>query len=117
MSSEAFASSPKTTLAAWETEKRVHFGFVPPNPAQMTDSTISDGGKNEKYPALAANHNGAFLISWTEGMSWKHGGSLRWQLIGSKGQRIGTEGNADGVPAWSFTSAYPLTNGNFVILY
>jgi hypothetical protein len=117
MSSEAFASSPKTTLAAWETEKRVHFGFVTPNPTKITDLTISDNGKNEKYPALAANGKGLFLVSWTEGMGWKHGGSLRWRLIDAKGQRIGTEGDADGVPAWSFTSTYPLTNGDFVILY
>lgn len=117
MSSEAFASSSKATLAAWETEKRIHFGFVPPDPAQMTESAISDSGKNEKYPALAANRKGLFLVSWTEGMSWKHGGSLRWQLIDSKGQRVGAEGDADGVPAWSFTSAYPLTNGSFVVLY
>jgi hypothetical protein len=83
----------------------------------MTESTISDGGKNEKYPALAVNRKGAFLVSWTEGMSWNHGGSLRWQLIDSKGQRIGGEGAEDGVPAWSFIAAYPLPNGNFVILY
>jgi hypothetical protein len=117
MSSEAFASGPKGTVAAWETEKKVHFGFVHSDPAKMTDSVVTSEGKNQKYPSLAINRNGFVLVSWTEGMSWKRGGSLRWQLLDSAGRGLGNAGGADGVPAWSLVSAYPQKNGNFIVLY
>ena len=48
---------------------------------------------------------------------WKRGGSVRWQLLDSKGWSLGDSGTADGVPAWSLVSAYPVKNGNFVVLY
>ena len=117
MSSEAFASGPKGTFAAWETEKRVHFGFVNSDPARTTDSIVPSEGANQKYPSLAVNRNGLVLVSWTEGMGWKRGGSLRWQLVDSADRNVGDLGAADGVPAWSLISAYPLKNGNFVVLY
>ncbi len=117
MSSEAFASGPKGTVAAWETQKKVHFGFVHSDPANMTDSAVSSEGKNEKYPSLAVNRNGVVLLSWTEGMGWKRGGSVRWQLIDNTGRSLGDAGGTDGVPAWSLVSAYPQNDGNFVVLY
>jgi hypothetical protein len=63
------------------------------------------------------NRNGLVIVSWTEGMGWKRGGSVRWQLLDSTGRSIGDPGGADGVPAWSLVSAYPKKNGNFVVLY
>jgi hypothetical protein len=117
MSSEAFAGGPKGTVAAWETEKKVHFGFVNSDPARTTDSIVPSEGANQKYPSLAVNRNGLVIVSWTEGMGWKRGGSVRWQLLDSTGRSIGDPGGADGVPAWSLVSAYQQKNGNFVVLY
>lgn len=117
MSSEAFASGTQGTIAAWETEKKVHFGLVNSGPSNMTDATVSSGGTNQKYPSLATNRKGLVLVAWTEGMGWKHGGSLRWQLVDSIGRMLGNSGAADGVPAWSLVSAYPQKNGDFVVLY
>lgn len=117
MSSEAFASGPQGTVAAWETEKQIHFGFVHSDPANMTDSAVSKEIKNEKYPSLAINHSGLVLVAWTEGMGWKRGGSVRWQLVDSTGRSLGNPRGTDGVPAWSLVSAYPQKNGNFVVLY
>ncbi len=117
MSAEAFASGPNSTIAAWETEKKVHFGLVNSDPSRTTDSTVQSEGANQKYPSLAVNRNGVVLVSWTEGMGWKRGGSVRWQLLDSTRRSIGDPGVADGVPAWSLVSAYPLKNGNFVVLY
>lgn len=117
MSSEAFASGPKGTVAAWETEKKVHFGFVNSDPARTTDSIVPSAAATEKYPSLAMSPNGLVLVAWTEGMGWKRGGSLRWQVLDSTGRSIGDPGGADGVPAWSLVSAYVGKGGNFIILY
>ena len=116
MSSEAFASGPAGTIAAWETQKQVHFGSVNPAAATVSDSAVLAGAANQKYPALALNRYGLLLVSWTEGMGWKRGGSVHWQIFDKSG-RPGKPGSADGVPAWSLIAAYPQRNGNFVVLY
>jgi hypothetical protein len=117
MSSEAFASGPNRTFAAWETEKKVHFGAIDSSTATAPDGIISQDGNNEKYPSLAIDKHGVLLVSWTEGMGWKHGGSLHWQLVDKTGQHLGSPGTADAVPAWSLIASYPLRDGNFVVLY
>jgi hypothetical protein len=117
MSSEAFASGPDHTYAAWETEKQVHFGPIEPGKVSAEDTTVSTTGKNEKYPSLAVNRGGLLLVSWTEGMGWKRGGSLHWQVFDKSGHRLGDSGSTDGVPAWSLVAAYPQQDGNFVLLY
>jgi hypothetical protein len=117
MSSEAFVSGPAGTFAAWETEKRVHFGSIEPGTAKATDTLASSGGINEKYPALALNGNGILLVSWTDGMGWKRGGSVHWQAFDRSGQHLGEAGEGDGVPAFSLVAAYARPNGSFVVLY
>jgi hypothetical protein len=117
MSSEAFASGRTGTFAAWETEKRVHFGSIGSGPAIISDKHASETGIDQKYPALAVNRDGLLLLSWTEGMGWQHGGSLAWQVFDPQGRRLGHEGRSDGVPTWSLVSAYPVKDGNFVVLY
>jgi hypothetical protein len=117
MSSEAFASGPSGTFAAWETEKQVHFGAINAGTVTAKDSIVSNAGTNEKYPSLAINSEGLLLVSWTEGMGWKRGGSARWQLFDKTGRRIGESGDADGVPAWSLVAAYPRRNGDFVVMH
>jgi hypothetical protein len=117
MSSEAFASGAARTFAAWETEKRVHFGSIGAGPVITNDTLASQKETNQKYPALAVNQDGLLLVSWTEGMGWKHGGSLAWQVFDPQGRRLGEEGRSDGVPTWSLVATYPVKGGNFVVLY
>ncbi len=117
MSSEAFASGPTGTFAAWETEKQIHLGSINPNAASASDAVVSDVKTNQKYPSLAVNGGGNLLISWTEGMGWKKGGSVHWQVFDKAGQRLGESGAMDGVPVWSLVAAYPRPNGDFVVLY
>ena len=116
MSSEAFASGTAGTFAAWETEKQVHYGLINPAKAAASDSVVSVSGANQKYPSLALDRDGLLLAAWTEGMGWKRGGSLHWQLF-DRNERIGEPGSADGVPAWSLVAAYARRNGDFVVLY
>ncbi len=117
MSSEAFTQRASGVLAAWETEKRIHFGLVQPGSLAVQDSVAPGDGKTQKYPALASGSNGSFLVAWTEGMGWKRGGSADWQVFNRAGQAVGQVGKAEGVPAWSLVAAYPRRNGSFVVLY
>lgn len=116
MSSEAFASGPGGTYAAWESEKQVHFGLIDPAKAVTSDSTASLNGGSQKYPSLAVNRDGLLLVAWTEGMGWKHGGSLHWQVF-DNAEGLDDSGTADGVPAWSLIAAYARPNGDFVVFY
>lgn len=116
MSSEAFAAGPAGTYAGWETEKQVHFGSIDPAKTVASDSAVSADARNQKYPSLALNWNGLLLVAWTEGIGWKHGGSLHWQIFDA-GKRIGEPGSAEGVPAWGLVAAYARRDGNFVVLY
>jgi hypothetical protein len=117
MSSEAFVSGRNHTYAAWETEQQIHFGLVDPRRATATDTLVAPQSTNQKYPALAMNADGFLLISWTEGMSWKHGGSAHWKLFDSADHSVRDSGSVEGVPPWSLVAAYPRRNGDFVVLY
>lgn len=117
MSSEAFTSGRSGIFGAWETEKHVHFGSINPEAVSASDVAVSNDAINQKYPALALNRDGLLLVSWTEGMGWKRGGSVHWQLFDSAGKRIGNPGSAEGVPAWSLVAAYSQRDGSFVLLY
>lgn len=115
MSTEAFATGSDSVLAAWETEKRVHFGHIAKDGTKISDSQVPTGN-NQKYPSLVEKR-GFALVSWTEGMGWKRGGSLHWLLLDSFGKQIGEAGAADGVPTWSLVASYARSDGTFVLLY
>ena len=117
MSSEAFAAARNRIFAAWETEKQVHVGAVDRHSLQVSDSIVSAVESNQKYPALSANRQGDVLVTWADGMAWKRGGSVHWQLLDNDGKRIGEEGARQGVPVWSLAASYPRRDGSFIILY
>ncbi len=117
MSAESFAASSKQVFAAWETDKKIRFGSLAPDGAGVTDLSVPDSGTNQKYPSLATDRAGLLLVSWTDGMGWKRGGSLHWQLFDPSLHPIGKPNSVTGVPVWSLVSAYPMTNGSFGILY
>ena len=118
MSSEAFAESPAGVLAAWETEKQVYYGRIDPLAGKMSPPVAAPGaGENRKYPAVAANRQGETIFAWTEGMGWKKGGRLAWQVYGKSGEPTAEHGIADGVPAWSLVAAFARPDGGFTIVY
>jgi hypothetical protein len=118
MSSEAFAQSDMGTLAAWETEKQIFYARVNKK-SGLTGTAISapGTGANRKHPALAVNRQGATLLAWTEGMAWKKGGSLSWQMFDRSGRAIGEVGHAEGVPVWGLLAAFTAPDGSFRIVY
>lgn len=115
MSSEAFTADRTGTFAAWETQKEVHFGRVDIANASVADHVVSNG-TNEKYPSLALNRAGLLLVSWTENMGWKRGGSVHWQIF-IDGKAAGSPGEATGVPPWSLVASYARPDGTFVVMY
>src|SRR6185437_11198768 len=59
---------------------------------------------NRKYPSIAGNAQGETLLAWTEGMGWKKGGGLAWQVFDRSGHPIGSEARVPGVPVWSLVA-------------
>ena len=115
MSSVAFYPAKSETLAAWETKGQIHFGRIDANPTRF-HSAPGDGDKR-KHPTIATAADGHTIVAWTEGMGWKKGGSLAWQVYDSNFQAVGETGHADGVPVWSLIAAFPRSDGGFTILY
>jgi hypothetical protein len=118
MSSEAFAQGSVGVLAAWETEKQAYYGRVDPATGKMSASVAAPGaGGNRKHPAVAGNAQGETLFAWTEGMGWKKGGTLAWQVYDKSGQPAAEHGQVTGVPVWSLIAAFARPDGGFTIVY
>jgi hypothetical protein len=118
MSTQSMSEGPAGVLAAWESEKQVYFGRIDPASGRISQVIPAPGSTNDrKHPSLAANARGETLFAWTEGMGWKKGGSLHWQVFDSSGKAIGEPGHTEGVPTWSLVAAYARPDGSFSIVY
>jgi hypothetical protein len=118
MSSESFSLSPTGVLAAWETEKQAYYGRIDTATGKVPAPIAAPGsGENRKYPAIAANAQGDTLFVWTEGMGWKKGGRLVWQIYNKSGQPTAVRGQVEGVPVWSLVAAFGRPDGGFSIVY
>jgi hypothetical protein len=118
MSSMAFASGAKGTLATWETESQVSFARIDSTMSEPIKAISAPGqNRGRKHSVLAVNAAGETLLAWTEGMGWNKGGSLAWQVFDGNGKPTKDKGQAPGVPVWSTVSAFARADGHFVILY
>jgi hypothetical protein len=118
MSSESFAEGSMGTLAAWETEKQAYYARIDPATGKMSSPVPAPGtGENRKYPAVAGNSQGETIFVWTEGMSWKKGGRVAWQVYDKSGAPTAEHGMTAGVPAWSLVAAFARPDGAFTIVY
>lgn len=118
MSSESFATAPNGILAAWETEKQAYFGLIQPGTSKISTPIAAPGTPiNRKYPTLATNSRGETLFAWTDGMGWKKGGSVAWQVYDKDSHLENVSGKAEGVPVWSVIAAFSKPDGNFVVVY
>lgn len=115
MSSAALTAAGERVLAAWETAGQVHCAWLSSSRVERQASPPGTGKR--KHPFAAMNQNGETLLVWTDGTGWQRGGALAWQLFDKVGKPLSEQGRKDGVPAWSFASAYANTDGSFVILY
>ena len=107
--------APNRVFGAWETAGQVHFATIENN--KVSRFTPSGGVGKRKHPVAVATKNGDILLVWTEGTGWQRGGALAWQLFDKSGKPVGERGRQDGVPVWSFATAYAKPDGGFVVLY
>lgn len=117
MSSAHFTAGGGRVMAAWETKGQIDFGEIDTASGNIKRIVAAPGetGKR-KHPAIATNGDRT-LVAWTEGMGWKKGGSLAWQMYDSELRPVGAAGHAEGVPAWSLIAAFARPDGGFTIVY
>jgi len=116
MSSASLAGTDTGAWAAWETAGRVYlarFSDTDWNPKARAVG-LQNGAK---HPRLATNARGEMLMVWTEGTGWQRGGAMAWQMFDAKGEPTAQQGRRDGIPAWSYATAYARPDGDFIILY
>jgi hypothetical protein len=118
MSTESLSQDASGVLAAWEAEKQVFFSRVAPQTGEMGLPVSAPGAAgNRKYPVAVGNSRGQSLLAWTEGMAWKKGGTLSWQIFDKAGLPMGKTRHTEGVPAWSLIAAFARPDGTFTIVY
>ncbi len=116
MSSAGIASQGGRAWAAWETNGRIQLARFSDG---VWETKLPAVGplQGAKHPRIAINSRGEALVVWTEGTGWQKGGALAWQVFGVNGKPAAEKGRRDGVPVWSYVTAYAQPDGTFVILY
>jgi hypothetical protein len=118
MSTENMIDTPRGVLAAWETTGQVYFGAIDPQTRTIAAVSHPSGeAVPRKHPVLARNRQGEVLLAWTEGMGWRKGGTLAWQIFDASGAQKTDSNRVTGVPMWSLVAAFARPDGTFVILY
>lgn len=116
MSSASIVSEDNGTWGAWETAGRVQFARI--SDADWKPQPRAFGAlKGAKHPRVAVNRKGETLLVWTESTGWQRGGSFAWQVLDARGEPTAEQGRREGIPAWSYATAYARPDGDFVILY
>jgi hypothetical protein len=122
MSTSAFASDGATaaaaTLAAFETAGHIDLTRLSNDDAPDKTRRLPGAAGQCKHPAVAVNGNGETLVVWAEGTGWQRGGAVAWVRLDRELNVIaGSEGRADGLPAWSRPAAFARPDGTFVVMY
>jgi hypothetical protein len=121
MSTAAFAETKDGVVLAWETKGEVYCAQVDPATLKCSvPAAPSVQGAKRRFPALAANERGEFILAWTEGMAWRQGGDVAWQVFDASGKLLaaaGAAGKRPGVPVWSVVAVFAGREGGFVVVY
>lgn len=119
MSSAAISPSGDTAWLGWETDGRVYFQpFTAGNLKPRATETKANSKDVAKHPVVIAGENGQTLMVWTEGAGWNRGGTLAWQVYDKEGQLVeGAGGRKDGIPVWSFASAWANRADGFTVVH
>jgi len=111
----AFAEDARKIYAAWETKGHIYVKDVLSTAASIN---VSSANKNCKYPSIAINSKGDRLTTWSTDTGWGKGGYVQYQVANRNGMVISQSNRPGFSPAaYSFSSAYALPTGNFVIFY
>ena len=120
MSSMALGRTATGVQAGWETEGRVRFGAVDASAATVAgrDEPAPDGARRDrKHPEIATNSAGETIRIWTEGMGWKKGGAVAWQVYDRDGRPTAASGRQEGVPPDGDAAVFARADGTFVVIY
>ena len=118
MSTASISEGLKSVAVAWETNGQVYYSNIEPATLNISTPIAAPGeGSRRKHPVIISNAQGEKILIWTEGMGWKRGGSLAWQVFDKSGQPTAEKGQAEGVPMWSLVTAYARPDGGFTIIY
>lgn len=118
MSTTTLAEGSGRVLAAWETSGQVYYASINSAASEPGKPVPAPGeGKGRKHPVVATNAAGETILVWTEGMGWKKGGSLAWQVFDRDGKPTAERGTADGVPVWSLPAVVASSGSGFTIIY
>lgn len=119
MSSEAFAEGPAGIVAGWESEGKVFFLRIDPDPLRFTPPTAPRGRPaGQKHPALAVNQIGETILVWAEGTGWARDGALAWQVFDAQNNPTGEKGRISlGIPVWSLATVVATPDGGFLIIH
>jgi hypothetical protein len=118
MSSFALAEGKDVVLAAWETDGQVYCARIDPKSGKRSEPLPAPGeGKGRKHPVVAGNARGETILVWTEGMGWKRGGAVAWQVFDADGTPTAEKGRSDGVPTWSLVTVITRADGSFAVIY
>lgn len=115
MSRFALAFRGKMPLAAWESEERVAFASLDPSGKIIGKEWQAAPGS--RHPALGVNGAQQTLVCWSQGTGWNRGGDVRWQTFTAQNEVTAPQGEAPGMPAWSFPTTWARRDGSFVVLY
>jgi hypothetical protein len=114
MSTAALGRGRGGVVAGWETEGRVVFGLV--RDATALKTPAPGDRKDRKHPVIAANSRGELVEAWTEGMAWKRGGAVAWQVSDAASNPL-LEGRKEGVPVDGTAAVFARPDGTFVVMY
>jgi hypothetical protein len=118
MSTATLAEGSGRVLAAWETMGQVYYAGINSAASEPSKPVPAPGeAKGRKHPVVATNTAGETILVWTEGMGWKKGGSLAWQVFDRDGKPTAEKGAADGVPVWSLPTVIASSGSGFTIIY
>jgi hypothetical protein len=108
----------KTVAVAWQTKDQVAAARIDPTTHKASPLIKAPGrGQPRKHPAVAVAGDGRMILVWTEGMGWRRGGTLHWQVFDPEGKASGPPGHTGGVVAWNRPAVVVDKQGTFTIFY
>ena len=118
MSTATFGGNASQMVGAWETKGHIRFAVGQKGKKFTSPFTVPGASDKQKYPSLAVNSKGEFVVAWAEDTAWGKGGSVAWQVFDKSGAPIaGQSGRADGLPAWSMPASFIRDDGTFGIIF
>ena len=114
ISTTSIANGSDGITVAWDTEGQVFFQNI--DEADPPSSPAGDTLARRKNPALGVNDRHETLLVWGDGPGWQSGGTLHWQLFGSR-KTADDRGTGPEIPEGSLATVVTEPDGRFLVIY